>query len=145
MQKKLISLFAVLGAVGIYAAQDATLTIKQVRDPVQLRAKLNANAQDAETRLVSGGMTNGIATMEGGATLDNTTSATTLIITETNVKVTGAFQVTGAVTLTTKLAQTNIATNNLGALTLVVLSTDGKTNTLTFTAAGILSNNVITP
>jgi len=94
---------------------------------------------------VSGGMTSGIATMEGGATLDNTTSAATLNITETNVKVTGALQVTGAVTLTTKLAQSNIATNNLGALTLVVLSTDGKTNTLTFTAAGILSNNVITP
>jgi hypothetical protein len=144
MRKFIIAITA-LCAIGVYAAQDATLTIKQVRDPVQLRAKLNANAQDAETRLVAGGMTNGIATMEGGATLDNTASASELNITETTVKVTGALTVTGTTTLTTKLAQSNIATNNLGALTLVVLSTDGKTNTLTFSAAGILSNNVITP
>jgi len=144
MKKYIVLLMAVF-AIGIYAAQDASLTIRQVRDPVQLREKLNANAADAESRLIAAAITNGIATMEGGATLDNTSSAAELNITETTVKITGALAVTGATTLTTKLAQSNIATNNLGALTLVVLSTDGKTNTLSYSAIGILTNNVITP
>lgn len=150
MKNKLFALTALL-ALGAIAAQDTGFTDRVVRDPKQLAPKLAANAADAEARLVAGGMTNGIATMEGGATLDNTSAADELNITETKVKlsanatVTGTLAVTGAVTLTTKLAQSNIATNNLGALTLVVLSTDGKTNTLTFTAQGILSNNVITP
>jgi hypothetical protein len=204
MKNKLISLMACL-SLGAFAAQDTAFSIREVRDPVQLKAKLEANATDAETRLVAAAATSaivltnssnagtasitadvdgsadagdknkilvpdnggfkfqsdsaskgtladilafgntGIVTMLGSATIDNSTSATVLNITEATVKVTGAFNVTGAVTLDTKLAQAQIATNNLGALTLVVLSTDGKTNTLTFSAAGILSNNVITP
>lgn len=233
MKNKLISLMAFC-AMGAMAAQDTAFSIRQVRDPVQLKAKLEANAQDAETRLVAAGsvatsaiiLTNssnggtasilanvdangdagdsnkllvpdnggfhfqsdsaskgtlanilafgntGIVTLLGGGTIDNSTSATVMNLTEDNVKVTGAFQVTGATTLATSLtgvvkassgvvsaatlvdadvsasaaiAQTKIATNTLGAITLVVLSTDGKTNTLSFTAQGILSGNVITP
>lgn len=205
--KKYIVFSMALFAVGAFATQDASLSIRQIRDPVQLQAKLNANFADAESRLVAAGVTTaadivltngansgtasisanvdalgdagdmnkilvpdnggfkfqsdsaskgtladilafgntGIVTLLGGGTIDNSTSATVLNLTETTVRVTGAFNVTGAVTLDTKLAQAQIATNNLGIITLVVLSTDGKTNTLTFTAQGILSNNVITP
>ena len=50
--KKYIVLLMAIFAIGIYAAQDASLTIRQVRDPVQLREKLNANAADAQARLV---------------------------------------------------------------------------------------------
>lgn len=206
MKNKLISLMAVM-SLGAMGAQDTAFSIREVRDPVQLKAKLEANAQDAETRLVAAGVTTaadivltnsadsgtasielnvdknddagdknkilvpngggykfqndsaskgtladilafgatGIVTLKGGATLDNTASATELNITETTVKVTGALTVTGTITATTPIAQNQIATNSLGAITLVVLSTDGKTNTLTFTAQGMLSGNTITP
>ena len=194
-------------ACGVMAAQNSALSKRQVQDPVQLRAILNSNFADAESRLVAAGVTTaadisltntanagtasirvdvdangdagdankilipdnggfkfqsdsaskgtladilafgntGIVTLLGSATIDNSTSASILNLTESTVKVTGAFNVTGAVTLDTKLAQAQIATNNLGAITLVVLSTDSKTNTLTFNAQGILINNVITP
>jgi hypothetical protein len=52
MKKTLfISLLAFAAAIVIYAAQDTTLSNRQVRDPVQLEAILEANATDAETRL----------------------------------------------------------------------------------------------
>jgi len=200
MNKKLISLFAICSAVGIYAAQDASLTIRQVRDPVQLREKLNANALDAESRLATAGavatsaivLTNsanagtcyidakvdalgdagdyvrllfpdgggltvqtdqasagtlatvfaigntGIATLKGGATLDNTASATELNITETTVKVTGGLTVTGTTTLTTKLAQDQIATNNVGALTFTIVGVGGTNFAFSVNAQGII-------
>jgi hypothetical protein len=206
MNKKLISLFAICSAVGIYAAQDASLTIRQVRDPVQLQAKLNANATDAESRLVAAGavatsaivLTNsanagtcyidakvdalgdagdyvrllfpdgggltvqtdqasagtlatvfavgntGIATLKGGATLDNTASATELNITETAVKVTGNFTVTGTTTLTTPLAITQVATNTIGAK-VITFTSPTCTNVLYFSAQGILTNAVLDP
>jgi hypothetical protein len=207
MKKNLIQVACMALSLSAYATQESAISKRQVQDPVQLRAILNANAADAESRLVAAGVTTaaditltnssnagtasitadvdgsadagdknkilvpdnggfkfqsdsaskgtladilafgntGIVTMLGSATIDNSTSATVLNITEATVKVTGAFNVTGAVTLDTKLAQAQIATNNLGAITLVVLSTDSKTNTLTFNAQGILINNVITP
>lgn len=42
-----------LVAMGVYAAQDSALSIRQVRDPVQLRDKINANAADAESRIAA--------------------------------------------------------------------------------------------
>lgn len=68
----------------------------------------------------------GIVTLKGGATLDNTTSATELNITETAVKVTGTLATTGAVT-----AGGNVTLSN-GA-TLV----NGDANTLTVTEATV--------
>ena len=206
MTKKLISLFAIFEAAGLYATQDADLTIREIRDPVQLRAILNANFTDAESRLVSAGavatsaivLTNasnagtcyidakvdamgdagdycrllvpdgggftfqtdqasagtlatvlsfgntGIATLKGGATLDNTASASELNITETAVKVTGNFTVTGTPTFTSKVAQDQIATNTLGAINITFTSTL-CTNVLYFSAQGILTNAVLNP
>jgi len=59
---------AVVFAVALYAAQDSALTIRQVRDPVQLRAALNANAADAESR---------IAIVEAGVAATNAAAAFT--------------------------------------------------------------------
>jgi hypothetical protein len=54
MKKYLICAAALLlGASVVYAAQDSALTIRQVRDPVQLKDKLNANALDTETRVAA--------------------------------------------------------------------------------------------
>lgn len=64
----LIALSAIACAAALYAAQDFSLSIRQVRDPVQLRDKLNANALDAETR---------IATVEAGETVTNAAAAFT--------------------------------------------------------------------
>jgi len=57
--------------------------------------RIQANGTD---KLLVGGT--GIVTMTGGATLDNTTSAAELNITETAVKVSGTLEVTGIQTLT---------------------------------------------
>jgi hypothetical protein len=75
----------------------------------------------------------GIVTLKGGATLDNTTSATELNITETAVKVTGTLATTGAVT-----AGGNVTLSN-GA-TLV----NGDANTLTITEATVAVVGAIT-
>lgn len=184
MKNKLISIMA-LCAIGAMAAQDTSFTIREVRDPVQLQAKLSSNALDAETRLTAAGVTtaadivltnganagtasismnvdvlgdagdmnkilvpdgggfkfqtdkasqytladilafgaSGIVTMAGGATLDNSTSASELNITETTVKVTGAFTATGTTTLATSL------TGVLKAASGVVSATAGYTGT----------------
>lgn len=144
MKNKLLALTAFL-ALGAFAAQDTVFTDRVVRDPKQLAPKLIANATDAEARLVAGGITNGIATMEGGATLDNTSAADELNITETKVKltanatVTGTLAVTGAVTLTTKLAQSNIATNTVGVKTISWTCAGGTNFVLTANAQGIIT------
>lgn len=83
-----------------FAAQKTTFTQREVRDPRQLAGVLSANATDAESRLIAAAITNGIATMEGGATLDNTTSAAELNITETAVKLTANTTVTGTLGVT---------------------------------------------
>lgn len=206
MRNKLISLLAFC-ACGAMATQDTSLTVRDVRDPLKLKAYLEANAQDAETRLVAAGsvatsdivLTNsadsgtasirldvdknddagdsnkilvpngggykfqndsgskgtladilsfgatGIVTLKGGATLDNTASATELNITETTVKVTGALTVTGTVTLDSKLAQSQIATNNLGAKTISWTCAGNTNHVLTVNAQGIISNYTATP
>jgi hypothetical protein len=87
----------------------------------------------------------GIATLKGGATLDNTASATELNITETTVKVTGALTVTGTTTLTTKLAQDQIATNNVGVKTISWTCAGGTNFVLTANAQGIITALTATP
>lgn len=233
MRNNLISIMA-LCAFGCIAAQNSALSKRQVQDPVQLRAILNANAQDAETRLTAAGVTTaadivltnsanagtasitanvdangdagdanrilipdgggfkfqndnasqgtladilafgatGIVTLKGGATLDNTASATELNITETTVKVTGALTVTGTTTLATGLtglvkassgvvsaatlvdadvsataaiAQSKIATNNLGAATIAWTCAGNTNHVITVNAQGIISNYTHTP
>jgi hypothetical protein len=150
--KKYIIMFSALLAVGLYAAQDAALTIRQVRDPVQLRDKLNANATDAQARLLVVESSLGTNTTLGVTVASLTTTGTVTIaegaltastVTTTTIK--DATIVNADISATAAIAQTKIATNTLGATTLVFLSTDGKTNTLTFTAVGILSGNTITP
>jgi hypothetical protein len=89
-------------------AQDSDLTLRQVRDPIQVTAKLNANALDAETRL---------------ATL------ATSISTNENVVVPGTLAVTGVATFTA--APTLVSTNTPGAITLTMTNAptaadDGK-------------------
>lgn len=65
--KKLMTVAAALAlCAGLYAAQDTALSLRQVRDPVQLRAALNANALDAETRL---------ADVESGVAVTNAAAA----------------------------------------------------------------------
>lgn len=59
---------AVALVAALYAAQESALTIRQVRDPVQLRAALNANAADAEAR---------IAIVEAGSVAVNAAAAFT--------------------------------------------------------------------
>lgn len=62
----------------------------------------------------------GVISLEGGATLDNSASASELNITETNVKVTGALQVTDAVTMATTKALTVDTINAIAAKELVI-------------------------
>jgi hypothetical protein len=51
--KYIIMAVALVCASVVFAAQDSALTIRNVRDPVQLRDKLNANALDAQTRVAA--------------------------------------------------------------------------------------------
>ena len=70
-----MALGIMLVVVTVYAAQDSSLSIREVRDPVQLRAKLNANALDAETR---------IAAVEGAAQTAGAKVGATVTATEDN-------------------------------------------------------------
>jgi hypothetical protein len=53
MKKACLTLALLLVAIGAYAAQKTDYTIRQVRDPVQLRTYLNANAADAQSRIAA--------------------------------------------------------------------------------------------
>jgi len=68
MKKLILFAAAAVASIMIYAAQESTLTLRQVRDPVQLRSALNANAADAESR---------IAVVESGVTVTNAAAAFT--------------------------------------------------------------------
>ena len=59
MKKLTLILLAALlvSATAVYAAQDTVITIKEVRNPKKLKVYLEANATDAESRLVSGSTT----------------------------------------------------------------------------------------
>ena len=53
MKKLLIAAALIASVVVVYAAQIESLSIRQVRDPVQLKSYLESNASDAETRIAA--------------------------------------------------------------------------------------------
>lgn len=160
MKRTICTLLALLVCGAAYATLDTTITMKEVRTPRLLKAWLDTNAADTESRLVSGATSadtlalinmndtgtakltlqsdqaadagdlygivasdgsglliqsdkdskgtlatkltvgnTGILTMKGSATIDNTTSASVLNLTETTITLTGAGIITGAATL----------------------------------------------
>jgi len=75
MNKYLVSLFAIAGAAGVViAAQDTSLTQREVRDPLQLESWLETNASDAETRVA--GIEDGSATITAGVGAKNGATVT---------------------------------------------------------------------
>jgi hypothetical protein len=145
MRNKLISLMALCGAVGIYAAQDVAITIREVRDPVQLRAKLNANATDTESRLLqveSLGITNTTAAVTVGSLTTTGTvtiaegALTASTVTSTTIK--DATIVNADIATTAAIAQSKIATNNAGAMTFTIVAT-GTNFTFAINAQGIIT------
>ena len=95
---------------------------------------VNANGGIAvDTDAFTVANTTGIVTLTNGAILDNSASSTVLNITESTVRVTGAFDVTGALTVATDkisiAAATGIITMNEGA----TIDNDTGTDTLTIT------------
>lgn len=90
----------IVSGFACFASQKTTFSQREVRDPRHLESALIANALDVEGRFLALAITNGIATMENGATLDNTTSAGELNITETAVKLTANTTVTGTLGVT---------------------------------------------
>lgn len=150
--KKLIVVLTILATCGLYAAQDSALSIRQVRDPVQLRAKLNANALDAESRLVAvegSNVTSTVALVTVGAL--TTTGAVTIAegkladSTVVSADIKDATIVDADVATAAAIAQTKIAASPLGATTITL--TDGATwtNILYFSAQGTLTNAVAIP
>ena len=80
------ALVAVLAAV-VYAAQDTDISNREVRDPKKLEAWLEANAQDAETRIAADeavGVTN-VVPVTGAVTATGTVSLVYQYVTLTNV------------------------------------------------------------
>jgi len=55
MKKTMVTLLALLVCGAAWAAQDVAISEREVRDPRQLKAWLEANATDAESRLAAGG------------------------------------------------------------------------------------------
>lgn len=54
MKKIIIAALACIFTLSVaYAAQNSAATIRQVRDPVQLKALLDSNASDAQTRIAA--------------------------------------------------------------------------------------------
>ena len=155
MRKLIILAAAMLCASAVYAAQDSGLTIRQVRDPVQLKDKLNANASDAQTRMaalevslttnqtvvVTGLITAGALSTTGAVTIaEGALTAST--VTSTTIK--DATIVNADISATAAIAMTKLATNSLGAVTLTFSSTL-CTNVLYFSAQGVLTNYTANP
>jgi hypothetical protein len=112
MKTVMFFLALMVASFAVYAAQDVTLDgMREVRDPVQLKAWLEANASDAQTRLAAveaGVVTNVTYTLKTNAVvtavsvvyttnsysvLDSTTNALTIYTTNAVVTVT-----TGSIT-----------------------------------------------
>lgn len=103
MKKLIVFCLAFLAVVGVaWAAQDSALSIRQVRDPVQLRDKLNANALDTETRVAAVE-----ATSAGGAL------AAGKVLVGNAIGAAAAVDLSGDVTITTNGTVT-IAANAIG-------------------------------
>jgi hypothetical protein len=126
--RKLIILAAVLlCASAVYAAQDSALTIRNVRDPVQLRDKLNANALDAQTRIAvletslttnADVVVTGTMSVGGVATFTSTPVLSDGLSVATNAAVGGTLGVTGLTTLTGNAAANELDTRTATALLL---------------------------
>ena len=149
--KKYIVLLMALFAIGVFAAQDSALSIRQVRDPVQLREKLNTNAADAEARILvvesSLGTNTTLAVTVGALSTTGTVTIAEGALTASTVTSTTIKDATignADVSANAAIAQTKIATNNLGAATITFTSTL-CTNVLYFSAQGILTNAVLNP
>lgn len=129
MKNLIIFCLVFLAVVGVaWAAQDSALSIRQVRDPVQLRDKLNANALDTQTRVAAVEATSAGGTLRTAYILvGNATSNAT------------AVAVSGAATLasTGALSTVGLTTN----LTLAVTGVGGWTNVLVFTQGRLTAIN----
>lgn len=89
--KKIILLSLAFAACACFAAQDSALSNRQVRDPVQLRTALNANALDAQTR---------IAALEVALSTNANVVISDSLTVATNATVGGTLGVTGVATFT---------------------------------------------
>ncbi len=148
--KKLISITAIAGmlaGVVCYAAQSTDVSNRQVRDPVQLEAYLEANAADAETRIsvIEAGMvTNADLLVTVGAL--STTGAVTIAegaladskIVSADIKdgvIVNADIATGAAIASTKIGAGTWAT------VVITNALVGYTN-YTFVVGGLIASNV---
>ena len=103
MKKYEVALSALLVCGACFAAQDTTLSQREVRDPRQLETYLEANSTDAETRIAAieagtinatlivnnatvrtNATINGTTTLKGDVRLTATANANEIIITQTN-------------------------------------------------------------
>ena len=104
-----------LAVVGVaWAAQDSALSIRQVRDPVQLRDKLNENALDTETRVAAVEATSAGGTLRTAYILvGNATSNATA------VAVSGAATIAANGAVTTVGVTTNLAYSGTNIMQIV--------------------------
>ena len=104
-----------IAVVGVaWAAQDSALSIRQVRDPVQLRDKLNANALDTETRVAAVEATSAGGTLRTAYILvGNATSNATA------VAVSGAATIAANGAVTTVGVTTNLAYSGTNIMQIV--------------------------
>ena len=78
--KKITAIIAagvLIGGAIAYATQDETLSQREVRDPLQLEAVLEANANDAETRIAA---IEAVLTIEGGVFDTDTENGTNRLV-----------------------------------------------------------------
>jgi len=148
--KKFI-LVSILLAVGFsFAAQNSAITIRQVRDPVQLKAVLDSNAADIEARIVAVEGSNVTSTASaiavGAISTTGTVTAATINATAVNsLTVTAnALVSTGTVTLAAGTLAATALTGNIAAArltTAVPALSDGTFyiigNDLAYVAGGI--------
>lgn len=148
--KKFFILLAVAITAIAYAAQDSSLSIRQVRDPVQLKAKLNANFADAESRIaelevtigtnVNGAVSVASLTASGAVTGGSlSTTGNVTIATSVSAVLKATSGVVGAATAGTDFLAPN-AVNTTNAL----LGVDGTTNTI-IVLKGLITSWTVTP
>jgi hypothetical protein len=153
--KYIIMAVALVCASVVFAAQDSALTIRNVRDPVQLRDKLNANALDAQTRVAALEValtTNQTVVVTGSITAGSLSTTGTVGIAEgqltdstvVSADIKNGEIVNADINAAAAIAMTKLETNSLGAVTLTFSSTL-CTNVLYFSAQGILTNYTANP
>lgn len=112
-----------LAAVGVaWAAQDENFSIRDVRNPVVLRDKLESNASDAQSRIAALEAAGVGGTLESGQIIvGNAGNAATNVVMSGDATISNA----GAVSIAAGLVYKNVA---------ITTSKAGTTNTVTFTA-----------